>query len=148
MQSIERFVLAAAALCMTAATSGFAHSTKRSPAAGPHIVTMHIESLRHLPARVHITSDTAGLWLRGDTTYRTAVTIDTPNDVTVGLQVSHIELRTDNNQPVRVEFTDGATDGEKRLRPWGWLMSFRRVNGDLHPEAKVLPAEPAVARRN
>jgi hypothetical protein len=109
---------------------------------------MHIESLKHRPVRAHITSDSAGLWLHGDTTYRAEITIDTPNDVLVGLQVSHVELRTDNNQPVRVQFTDGATDAEKRLHPWGWLMSFRRVNGDFQPEAKVLPAVPAVARRN
>ena len=137
MQSILRLVLTGGALCVATSLEGT-----------PHLVTMHIESLTRQPTRVHVAADSAALWVRGDTTYRAEITIDTPNDVMVGLRVSHVELRTEYNQPVRVQFTDGATEAEKRLHSWGWLMSFRRVSGDLQPEAKVLPAEPAVARRN
>jgi len=137
MQSILRLVLTGGALCVATSVKGT-----------PHLVTMRIESLTRQPTRVHVVADSAGLWLRGDSTYRAEITIDTPNDVMVGPRVSRLELRTDYNQPVRVQFTDGATEGEKRLHPWGWLMSFRRINGDLQPVAKVLPAEPAVARRN
>lgn len=140
MQSIVPVVLSAALISMSAAGS--------TPPAAPHIVTMHIESLRGQSVRVHIKSDSAGIWLRGGGGYRTEMTIETPNDVVVGPTVSHVELRTEINQPVRIQFTDGATDAEKALHPWGWVMSFRRVNGDLQPEAKVVPAEPARTRRN
>lgn len=136
MQLMLRVVLVGASLCMTAASSDSARP------AGPHLVTVHIESLTGQPTSVHVWADTIGIWQPGDTTYRREITVSTPNDVMIGPRVMNFELRTDSRKVVKAQFTDGATDAEKALHPWGWLMAFRRVNGDFQPEAKVVPAQP------
>jgi hypothetical protein len=103
---------------------------------------MRIESFSRDSVRVHLSSKPFGLQVRGDTGIfpKGELTVSTPIDISVGAQVTELELSTLDNKAVRVQFTDGATDLEKRLHPWGRALSFKRDrDGNLQPETKVIP---------
>jgi hypothetical protein len=104
---------------------------------------MHLEPFTKQPVTVHIKATPPGVQLTRDTAFTSTLTVTAPADIRIAATVLDLELWTDNNLAVRVDFTDGASDVERRLRPWGRVLSFKRVEGNLQPSPKVLPVEPA-----
>jgi hypothetical protein len=69
--------------------------------------------------------------------------VKTPADVRLDSAVKRVQLSTEGNLAIRVRFTDGASEKERALAPWGRRLTFVRVaDGDLEPEAEVMPAQP------
>jgi len=72
-----------------------------------------------------------------------SVTVKTPADLRVDSTVKRVRLSTEGNLAIRVRFTDGASEKERALAPWGRRLTFvRAADGDLEPEAEVVPAQP------
>ena len=85
-----------------------------------------------------------GLPLPSDTLSKAELTVATPADIRISADVQTLEVSTPDNRAVKVKFTDGATEVEKRVA-WGRLLIFKRVNGNLQASPKVIPVEPAGA---
>ena len=116
-----------------------------------HAVVMHLESFTSQAVDVHLKATPAGLQVVNrsgipfppDRVLKAEMTVGTTADIRIGPDVQMLELSTPDNRAVKVQFTEGATDVEKRLRPWGRLLAFKRVEGNLQPSPKVFPVEPA-----
>jgi hypothetical protein len=76
-----------------------------------------------------------------------SLTVKTPVDVRVDSAVKRVQLSTEGNLAIRVRFTDGASDKERALAPWGRRLTFiRAADGDLEPDAEIMPAQPIRSR--
>ena len=72
-----------------------------------------------------------------------SLTVKTPADVRIDSSVKRLQLSTEGNLAIRVRFTEGASEKERALAPWGRRLTFvRAADGDLEPEAEVVPAQP------
>ena len=109
-----------------------------------HQVTLHLTSFTRQVVVVHISAAPAGVQLMADTSqhFEESRTVQTPVDLRVSANVDTLRVTTDGNLAVRVEFTDGASAAERALTPWGRRLMFVRVDGDLRPNAEVMPAQP------
>jgi hypothetical protein len=133
------------------ALTGMATSIRGVSRAPSHAVVMHIESFTSKAVDVHLKSTPAGLQVVNrsgvplplDTLPQAELMVGTPADIRISADVQTFELSTPDNRAVKLTFTDGATDLEKRLHPWGRVLAFKRVDGNLQPSPKVLPVEPA-----
>jgi hypothetical protein len=114
-----------------------------------HAVTLHLSAFTNEVVVVHIASKPAGLALSTDPIERIAdsLTVRTPVDVRVSAAVQRLQLTTEGNLAIRVRFDEGASEKERALAPWGRRLTFVRTpEGDLRPEAELLPAQPKTSR--
>ena len=111
-----------------------------------HTVTLHLTSFTAQAVVVHIVQShrmplsigTIQRSVDGD-----SLTVKTPADVRLDSAVKRVQLSTEGNLAIRVRFTDGASEKERALAPWGRRLTFvRGADGDLKPEAEVMPAQP------
>jgi len=71
-----------------------------------------------------------------------SLTVKTPAGVRLDSAVKRVQFWTEGNLAIRVGFTDGASEKERALAPWGRRLTFvRGADGDLEPEAEVMPAQ-------
>ncbi len=123
--------------------------TDTAPRAGDHAVTLRLTAFTREAVVVHVVQSRREQ-RSADTTQRLvdSLTVKTPVDVRVDSAVKRIQLSTEGNLAIRVRFTDGASDKERALAPWGRRLTFiRAANGDLEPEAEVMPAQPIRGRK-
>ena len=114
-----------------------------------HPVTLHLTAFTREVVVVHIVQSHRALQASADTTqhFRDSLTVRTPADVRVDSAVERVQLSTEGNLAIRVRFTDGASEKERALAPWGRRLTFiRTADGDFEPEAQVMPAEPTRSR--
>ena len=114
--------------------------------AGDHAVTLRLTSFTGQAVVVHIVQSHRRSLSTG-TIQRSvdfdSLTVKTPADVLLDSAVKRVQLSTEGNVAIRVRFTDGASEKERALAPWGRRLTFvRRADGDLEPEAEVMPAQP------
>lgn len=118
-----------------------------------HTVVIRIEAFTSAPAAapftaqpvvVHLTSTPAGIQLSADPTkgFVQSMKIVTPAEVRVSASVERLILLTEKDLAVRVHFTDGASEAERTMQPWGRHLTFVRTNGDLQPQATLEPIKP------
>ena len=114
----------------------------------PHQVTLHLTAFTNEAVVIHIVQSQRALPLRADSAHLTdSLTVRTPADVRVDAAVQRLQLSTEGNLAIRVRFTDGASDKERALAPWGRRLTFvRSAEGDFQPEAEVMPAQPIRSR--
>ena len=114
-----------------------------------HAVTLHLSAFTNAIVVVHMASTPAGLALSTEPMGRVAdsLTVRTPVDVRVDAGVQRLQLRTEGNLAIRLRFDEGASEKERALAPWGRRLTFVRTpDGDLRPEAELLPAQPKTSR--
>ena len=135
-------------LLALAATAVWLHPDAASER-NAHPVTLHLASFTREVVVVHVVQSRRPLQVSGDTTQRfiDTLTVRTPADLRVDSAVKRMQLATEGNLAIRVRFTDGASEKERALAPWGRRLTFVRTgNGDLESEAQVMPAEPTRSR--
>lgn len=114
-----------------------------------HPVTLHLASFTREVVVVHIVKSQRPLQVSGDTAqhFIDTLTVRTPVDVQVDSAVKRVQLWTEGNLAIRVRFTEGASERERALAPWGRRLTLvRTANGDFESEAQVMPAEPTRTR--
>lgn len=106
---------------------------------------MHLTAFTNDTVVVHLASTPAGMTSATDSMQPLVgrLTVKTPADIRIGAAVQQLRLWTEGNLAVRVRFTDGASERERGLEPWGRSLFFVRTDGgDLQPQAEILPAQP------
>lgn len=140
-QKISAILIAAASASLMAGYS-LPRTVKHLRKVPAHAVVVRVDGFTAERIVVRITSSPPGLEEPTDTTKRfpDTITVRTPAEVRVSAAVQRLELSTEGNLAIRVRFTNGASASERLLRPWGRRLLFRRVDGDLQPEAQLGPA--------
>lgn len=114
-----------------------------------HAVTLRLTAFTRDTIVVHVVQSQRPLRLTADTTqhFVDSLIVRTPVDVRVDSAVKRLQLSTEGNRAIRVRFTDGASEKERALAPWGRRLTFvRTADGDLKPEAEVMPVQPTHGR--
>ena len=120
--------------------------------ANPHAVTLRLTAFTPESVVVHVVKSQLALPLAAPTAptsgrFIDTLTVRTPVDLRVDSAIKRLQLSTERNLAIRVRFTDGASGKEQALAPWGRRLSFvRSADGDLAPEAEVMPAHPTRSR--
>jgi hypothetical protein len=131
------------------ATAIWLHPSTASRASD-HAVTLRLTSFTREGVVVHVVQShrmppSAGTIQRS--VDADSLTVKTPVDVRVDSAVKRVQLSTEGNLAIRVRFTDGASDKERALAPWGRRLTFiRAADGDLEPDAEIMPAQPIRSR--
>ena len=117
--------------------------------ANPHAVTLRLTAFTPESVVVHVVKSHLALPLTAPTAGRfvDTLTVRTPADLRVDSAIKRVQLSTERNLAIRILFTDGASGKERALAPWGRRLTFvRDADGDLAPEAEVMPAHPTGSR--
>ena len=120
-----------------------------APKQSPHAVTLRLTGFTPIAVVVHIVESRLALPLTAPTSQRfvDSLTVRTPVDVRVDSAIKRVQLSTEGNLAIHVGFTEGATEKERALAPWGRRLTFVRTeDGDLKPEAEVMPVQPTRSR--
>lgn len=115
-----------------------------------HPVTLRLTAFTRDTVVIHIVQSRRPVRPSADTAqhYFDTLTVRTPADVRVDSAVQRVQLSTERNLAIRVLFADGASEKERALAPWGRRLTFvRTADGDLEPEAEVMPAQPTRNRQ-
>lgn len=110
-----------------------------------HPVTLRLTAFTRDTVVIHIVESRRPVRPSADTAqhFVDTLTVRTPVDVRVDSAVQRLQLATERNLAILVRFTDGASEKERALAPWGRRLTFvRAADGDLQPEAEVMPIQP------